>query len=103
MTKNMASETNVIKLFRVVSYEYRNKVEHLLLAMKPTSGVIAIKLIISVADDEANKLECLYLALSSIVFCLWARPGAYLRVVMLAVVTSPSKQAYKSGSTEAIF
>jgi len=49
---------------------YHNKLERLLLAMKSTSGVIAIKLVISVADDEANKLECMYLALSSLVFCL---------------------------------
>ncbi len=58
----------------------RDKLERLLLAVKSTSGVIAIKLIIFVTDNEANKLECLYLALSNLVFCLWARPGAYPRV-----------------------
>jgi hypothetical protein len=36
---------------------YRDKLERLLLAIKPTSGVIVMKLIIFVTDKEANKLE----------------------------------------------
>ncbi len=42
----------------------------------------------AVSYDFCNKLECLFLAsLSSRVYCLWARPGAYLRVENLKGVS----------------
>jgi hypothetical protein len=51
-------------------------------------GANVIKTFIAIVRNFRNKLECLLLAsLSSLVNCLWARPGAYLRVEHLKDVS----------------